>query len=98
MIRFKRTASMAILLAVAAMASAGPGVDVELKERSTVRKSSVTVGDVAVLKGGSDELRERMEKIDLGDAPAGGQTLAIKARQVEYRLLLADFPAEEPVP
>jgi flagella basal body P-ring formation protein FlgA len=96
MICLKTTASIAILAALAAVANPGPGigtVEIELKERSSVRYSSVTIGDVAVLKGGSDELRERMMRVDLADVPPAGQTLSIKSRQVEFRLILADFPA-----
>jgi flagellar basal body P-ring formation protein FlgA len=90
-----RTPTCFVILAIA-MVSAGAEpavVTVELNPAANVHSRSVTVGDVAALNGGTAGIRARIAQVDLGDVPAAGQTLPIKAKQIEFRLLLADFPS-----
>jgi flagella basal body P-ring formation protein FlgA len=67
-------------------------IAIELRGTAAVANRLITVGDVAVLKGGNIRIRNRIAEIELADVPPPGQTTVVKSRQVEYRLLLADIP------
>src|SRR5947209_6115560 len=75
-------------------ADEAPGpVVVELRPQAMARGRTVTLGDVADLRGGNDLLRERIARLDLTELPVAGASVTIKRTQVEYRLRLADVPS-----
>jgi len=89
-------ACLTIALMMTAGGNAGPTpavVTVELKPSASARNRWVTVGDMANLSGGERGAVERIARIEVAEVPPVGQTLAIKAKQIEFRLLLADIPA-----
>jgi len=67
-------------------------VQIQLRGQSMARSETITVGDVAELSGGTSVLRERIRRIDLGDAPKVTETVKISASQIVFRLQLTDLP------
>lgn len=78
-------------LPVAADEAPGPVV-VDLRPHATAAGRTVTLADVAELRGGNDLLREQIARLDLTELPRTGSAVAVKRAQVEYRLRLADIP------
>ncbi len=71
----------------------GDPVEVRLRGTATVPATRVTVGDVAEITGGTPALRELIGKFDLEEFGTG-TSVTVKRRQVEFRLRLADLPAD----
>jgi hypothetical protein len=85
--------AVAIVTAPVAARAAEP-VTVALREKATVGKSLVTVGDVALVSGGDESTRARVAKVDIAELTLRRPDAQLGRRAVEYRLLLAGFDAK----
>src|SRR5262245_32187892 len=86
------------LLACALLPTTGRAADpqpvvVALMPQVAIKSRTVTVGDVADLRGGPAELRQSIARLDLVDVPSKMRSVLVTARQVAYRLRLGDIPA-----
>ena len=87
-----RNFTLAVLLCpLAAFASAAEPVSVALSERTTVRTSLVSLGDVAAITGGTERERAAVAKLDLVEISAREPNATLTRRYVETRLVLAGF-------
>ena len=85
-------ALMTIVCAARGYGAEPTPITIELKPTMATKAKTITIGDLANLKGGADAERQRIARIDIADAPAGNRSLTIRARQVEFRLRLAGLP------
>ncbi|MCA9216905.1 MAG: hypothetical protein KDB27_27735, partial [Planctomycetales bacterium] len=76
-------------------ASASAAVNIELQKNAVVRRSTVTLGDIARLTGGGTSTLKRYSKIDLTSLKDTGDEETISASLVTIRLLLAGFANDD---
>ena len=62
---------------------------VELPAAKRVQQAHITIGDVSVLRGGDDPLRQRIAALDLAAFDAAESSLAISREQISFRIQLA---------
>ena len=80
---------------VVATAKASSPLVLALRSRVQVAGREVLVADVAAVSGGTAEQRQRVEKLDLNDALATGESIEIAPPQIEFRLRLAGIDPDD---
>lgn len=65
------------------------GVEITLWPTCTAIDDVVLISHIARVSGGSESQRERIESLDLVDAPRAGETTEVPSKLVEFRLRLA---------
>jgi len=88
------THSAIAMLVIASAATAQDVVSIALRDRATVSKRVVRIGDVADVEGGPEALRQRIADLDLDELPPAGQTRTCPRTQIAFRLRLAGVPAQ----
>lgn len=73
----------------AAGKQAAPPVTLSVRAVAGVADREVTVADVATIEGGDANLRDRIAKLDVADAPRFGQVLRVSQELIAYRIQVA---------
>src|SRR4051812_47910052 len=87
-----RTLAICGLLALSAPAMAQEPVDIFLRDHATATHRYVQLGEIAVLNGGPNALRQKLAEMDIDALPADGRTRTCSRAQVSFRLRLAGVP------
>jgi hypothetical protein len=91
--RAPRTFAVCAVLCACAVAPAADPLSVELRDRATVGKAAVTLGDVALVTGGDPGTRAAAQALDLAELKVRQPSGTVARRAVEYRLRLAGIDA-----
>lgn len=84
---------LVLLAGLGTRALAHQPVTIVLLEKAVATRQNVRVRDIAVVSGGSEALRSRIESLDIEDLPADGHIKVCSRMQIQYRLRLAGIPA-----
>jgi flagella basal body P-ring formation protein FlgA len=88
----RRLAWLLLFVPISLFASDTTPVQISLRSQAICSGDTITIGDVAEISGGSPLLRDRIRRLDVGEAPKSKESVKVTAAQIEFRLQLTDLP------
>jgi flagella basal body P-ring formation protein FlgA len=85
---------LVLMLAGVSAAVEVPVLQVEIRERATVQKEVILLGDIASFHPKTDPRVRELSDLELGASPYPGQTLSLNSRYLIFRLR-ANIPQDE---